>query len=210
MLKLRDIMTRDVISVAPELPLDELVELFAARHIGGAPVVSGHTVVGVISSTDLLNFALKSSGRPAGKEEPAESWENEAGLSELEEEELPESYFTGAWDAAGESFDSSWGDVTADGKNSLYEYRVADVMSNDVLWLPPGTDVIVAAEFMKTAGIHRLLVMTEGELQGIVSSMDIVNAVAREQIPAPKIVINREADFDSGWSHEPVIPEGEP
>jgi CBS domain-containing protein len=209
MLKLRDIMTRDVISVAPELPLDELVELFTARHIGGAPVVSGHKVVGVISATDLLSFALKSAGRPT-KAEPAETWENEEGLSELEEEELPEGYFRGAWDASGESFDSSWEEVTADGKDTLFEYRVADVMSNDVLWLPPETDVIGAAEFMKSAGIHRLLVMKEGALEGIVSSMDIVNAVAREQLPAPKIVLNREADFDSGWTHEPVIPEREP
>src|SRR5262245_8176262 len=54
MLKLADIMTRDVVTVTPETSLREVIDLFTAKHISGAPVVSGHEVVGVISAADIL------------------------------------------------------------------------------------------------------------------------------------------------------------
>ncbi len=211
MLRLRDIMTREVFTVSPELPLSELVELFTERHISGAPVASGRKVAGVVSVSDLLSFALRSAQRPPQPEVPesASAWDDEEALLPLDSAELTEGYFRETWEAADEPVDSSWGEVSADGRTILNEYSVADVMSNDVLWLPPDTSVVTAAEFMKHAGIHRLLVMEKGELLGIVSSMNIVNAVADRQIPAAEIVVNRATDFDSGWSHEPIVPEPE-
>jgi Predicted transcriptional regulator, contains C-terminal CBS domains len=56
MLKLRDIMTRDVVSAAPDLTIREAMELLSERHVSGAPVVDGGKVVGVFSATDLLAF----------------------------------------------------------------------------------------------------------------------------------------------------------
>jgi CBS domain-containing protein len=208
MLRLRDIMTREVFTVSPELPLSELVELFTERHISGAPVASGRTVAGVVSVSDLLSFALRSAQRPLQPEAPesASEWDDEEALLPLDSAELTEASFRETWDATDGPIDS---EVSADGRTILNEYSVADVMSNDVLWLSPDTSVVTAAEFMKHAGIHRLLVMEKGELLGIVSSMDIVNAVANRQIPAAEIVVNRVADFDSGWSHEPIVPEPE-
>jgi CBS domain-containing protein len=54
MLKLRDIMTRDVVSAAPDLTIREAMELLSDRHVSGAPVVDGGKVVGVFSASDLL------------------------------------------------------------------------------------------------------------------------------------------------------------
>ena len=54
MLKLRDIMTRDVVSAAPDLTIREAMELLSERHVSGAPVVDGGKVVGVFSASDLL------------------------------------------------------------------------------------------------------------------------------------------------------------
>lgn len=45
--------------MAPELTLRSAVELFVDRHIGGAPVMAGSRLVGVISTIDIL--ALESS-----------------------------------------------------------------------------------------------------------------------------------------------------
>ena len=42
MLRLRDIMTTDVVTVSPESTIREAMELFASRHISGAPVVAGN------------------------------------------------------------------------------------------------------------------------------------------------------------------------
>lgn len=56
MLRLRDIMTRDVVSAAPDLTVRDAMELLSERHVSGAPVVDGGKVVGIVSATDLLDL----------------------------------------------------------------------------------------------------------------------------------------------------------
>lgn len=56
MIRLRDIMATDVVAFAPETTLLDAIETLAERHISGAPVLSGNRVVGVLSSTDILEF----------------------------------------------------------------------------------------------------------------------------------------------------------
>jgi CBS domain-containing protein len=56
MLKLKDIMTQDVVSAAPDMTLRDAMELLSERHVSGAPVVDGGKVVGIFSATDLLAF----------------------------------------------------------------------------------------------------------------------------------------------------------
>ena len=56
MLRLRDIMTTDVVSVPPDATLREVAEVLAERQVSGAPVVDGGRVVGVITATDLVRF----------------------------------------------------------------------------------------------------------------------------------------------------------
>ena len=70
MLKLRDIMTRDVITLDSDLSVRDAMALLAGRHVSGAPVVSGANVIGVISGTDLLDFASSLPGIPI--EQPEE------------------------------------------------------------------------------------------------------------------------------------------
>jgi len=51
-----DVMTRDVYAVAPETSIDTAARLFAARHITGAPVVTGAgRPVGVVTLVDLVD-----------------------------------------------------------------------------------------------------------------------------------------------------------
>lgn len=56
MLRLRDIMTREVVSAAPDLTVRDAMELLSERHVSGAPVVDGGKVVGIVSATDLLDL----------------------------------------------------------------------------------------------------------------------------------------------------------
>ena len=209
MLTLQDIMTSDVFTVSPDLPLADLLELFSSRHIGGAPVVAAGKVVGVVSATDLLSFAagIAARGRESDSSLRPDQWADEADAEIFDAEEPSAAYFTHLWNDASEVMEVSWEEVSADGRDSLLEHTAADVMSRDVKSLPPRTEVATAAEFMNSAGIHRVLVMTEGHLDGIVSSMDIVDAVAKHQIPAPQLVFSREREFESDWSHEPVVPD---
>ena len=49
-----DVMTREVISVAPSVSLRDAAALLVARRISGMPVVDDSRVVGVISKRDVL------------------------------------------------------------------------------------------------------------------------------------------------------------
>ncbi len=48
-------MSHPVITVRPDMPIHDALELFKREHIRRAPVVEGGKLVGIISKTDLLN-----------------------------------------------------------------------------------------------------------------------------------------------------------
>lgn len=53
-MQVKDVMTRDVISVEPSSPLRDAAALLVAHRISGMPVVADGAVVGVISKRDVL------------------------------------------------------------------------------------------------------------------------------------------------------------
>jgi CBS domain-containing protein len=57
--KVREIMTTDVISVAGDAPLDEVVGLMERRRIKRVPVVESDVLVGIVSRLDLLRALLR-------------------------------------------------------------------------------------------------------------------------------------------------------
>ncbi len=177
MLRLRDIMTSELVTVSPDLSLHELAEIFASRRISGAPVVAGEDLVGVISTSDLLDFESTSPGAPRHRADQSEWGEYDAG-EEFDGDGAGSSYFTDFWADAG-------ADVlerieTSDGPewNHLDEHTVAEAMTPSVWSLSPDTSVPDAARLMLEHRIHRVLVVADGMLVGIVSTSDIVRAVA--------------------------------
>ncbi len=52
-MKVSDVMTRKVVTVAPETPLTEVARLMLSRHISAVPVVDAGRVVGIVSEGDL-------------------------------------------------------------------------------------------------------------------------------------------------------------
>lgn len=55
MLTVREIMTKDVVTVTKETTVAELARIFAERHISSLPVVDGSgTLVGIVTETDLV------------------------------------------------------------------------------------------------------------------------------------------------------------
>jgi len=55
LLAAKDLMTRDVITVGPDMPVKELANLLVERHISGAPVVDREgALVGIITEKDLI------------------------------------------------------------------------------------------------------------------------------------------------------------
>ena len=66
-IKMRDIMTREVITVTEDTPLEEAARIMADNKIGGLPVVRGDKLVGIITETDLFKIFLEMlGGRESG------------------------------------------------------------------------------------------------------------------------------------------------
>jgi acetoin utilization protein AcuB len=53
-----DVMTRDVVTVAPDAPIVEAAQLMRRERIGSLPVVEGGKVVGIITRSDLLDALI--------------------------------------------------------------------------------------------------------------------------------------------------------
>lgn len=66
-MKVREVMTSDVVSVPPAMRLKELAALLSERRISGVPVVDEGTLVGVVSEADIL---AKQVGRPLSQRTP--------------------------------------------------------------------------------------------------------------------------------------------
>jgi len=53
-MKVRELMTRDVVSVRPDASLREAAALLTEHRVSGLPVVRGNEVVGVVSEADIV------------------------------------------------------------------------------------------------------------------------------------------------------------
>ena len=142
MLKLNDIMTRDLVTATPDMTIRDAMELLSERHLSGAPVLDGGKIVGIFSASDILELLAD-----LNDTNPSLTFRRRKGrTSPLE-------------------------DVTVD-----------EVMTRKVHSLPPDAAVEEAAMLMVEKQIHRVLVVEEDVLVGIVSTSDVAKAVAEHRI----------------------------
>lgn len=184
MLRLRDIMTTDLVTLDPNHTIREAMDLFSSRRISGAPVVAGGGVIGVVSASDLLQFAAALPGVPTERELTAELFEPMSdaeadGLTPDADDDTAGMFFTELWDDAGATVVERMAVPAMAEWNSLEEHTVSEAMTRaPVHSLTPETFVTMAADYMRRAKIHRVLVMTGRKLVGLVTTSDISNAVA--------------------------------
>jgi CBS domain-containing protein len=155
----RDVMQTDVATLGPQADLRQLDELLLRRRIQGVPVVEDDRVVGIVSRSDVV--------RQLRAEESRFEAEVDFYLSPFDESERP---------SAGDR------EVAEAVAARLRQLRVRDVMTEDVISVPPDADVAEAARQMTTRRIHRLLVLEGGRLVGIVSSLDLLRLVAEGRL----------------------------
>jgi CBS domain-containing protein len=197
MLRLRDIMTTDLVTLDPNVTIREAMDLFSSRRISGAPVVAGGRVIGVVSASDLLQFAAALPGVPTERELTAELFEPMSdaeadGLTPDADDDTAGMFFTELWDDAGATVvERMAGPATAEW-NSLEEHTVSEAMTRaPVHALTPETLVTVAADYLRRAKIHRVLVMVGTQLVGLVTTSDITDAVADGKLTAQTYVFAR-------------------
>ena len=62
-LKIKEVMTKEVVTVTPETTIEEAAKLIHDRKIGGLPVVEqGNELVGILTETDILEAFLEVMG----------------------------------------------------------------------------------------------------------------------------------------------------
>jgi CBS domain-containing protein len=199
MLRLRDIMSTDLVTVTPETTLREALELLGARHLSGAPVVSNGNLVGVVTATDLMTFVAALPGTPTERATSSlqDEWEGPSVEQEAEEEVEPASaFFSELWDDAGAETTERMATVQGPEWNVLEEHDVSEVMTRPPLaTLPPDAGVEAAADLMKQRRIHRVLVTKDDALVGIVSALDVAEAVAEQLLTKRTYAFNRDDEF---------------
>jgi len=187
MLRLRDIMSTNVVTVSPEMSIREAMELFGKQHVSGAPVVSGGKLAGVVTGGDLMTFASALPGVPTERElaDASNAYDEDDSVEQdaENETEAAAAYFAELWDDSGVDASERAATVDTPEWNFLEEHDVSEVMTRAPLaTLPPDAEVSAAAEMMKKQKVHRVLV-TEGEaLVGIVTAMDVTKAAADQRL----------------------------
>jgi CBS domain-containing protein len=192
MLRLRDIMTRRVVTLEPQMTLREAMEILVARHLSGAPVVSGQKVVGVISAGDLLSFAAAPPRDDERQPKPTlvDEWDQPAEWED-DEDSQSASFFTDMWDEHTEDANDvidTQGETSSD---NLSNHLVEEAMTKTIRWLSPDADVRSAADMMRHYSVHRVLVVNRGRLVGLVSAMDIAKAVADRKLTNQTYVFDK-------------------
>ena len=195
MLQIRDVMTRDVITVSPEHTLREAMEVLATNHVSGAPVVSGRAVVGVVSASDLLEYAsaLPPVGSHTGDDDEDSVVEYDDDENDLDDDAEDESSENVSW------FLQRFRDGDVDESErfvegasvawtALDEHVVSEVMTRDVVSLRPTVAITAAADLLRRRRLHRVLVMEDGILVGILSTSDIVRVVAEGKLTRTRYV----------------------
>ena len=178
MLRLRDLMTRDVHTASPEMTLREAAELFAQKHISCAPVMAGHSLIGVVSVSDLLEFASTNETRA-----PFDDGRNDDGEDDEPTDDPSALYFLEAMPAQPGSDYSEPLARPDDLLPPLFSANtVADVMTRDVCSMTPDAFLTDAAQYMWKAGVHHLVVLEGDRLAGIVSTSDVSRAVAMQNV----------------------------
>jgi CBS domain-containing protein len=192
MLRVRDCMTADVVTLKHRTTVREAMEILASYHIGGAPVLDGPRLVGVVSAADLLQFAaslpvpegesrrLERLGRSDGDDEVGERGVSTAALLDaaLDDGEL-------ALDVQLEQPDLE--------RDVLDVHAVDEIMTTAVLSIGADEPVVAAADVMCREGVHRLLVLDGDSLAGIITTTDLARAVADRRLIARTFVFPRGA-----------------
>ena len=140
-----DLMNPEVLTVRDDMPVRELATFLVDHEITGAPVLDGDgELVGVVSLVDVVAVASEDDG--FGMAPTFFSPRDRPPAEEVVEDLMPESE----------------------------TLLVRDIMNPDVFWVEEDAPVSDLAMKMLREHLHRLLVLRDGEVVGIVSTSDLL------------------------------------
>jgi CBS domain-containing protein len=152
-----DIMQRDVQTVRAEMSVVDLERTFHDTRQSGFPVIGpAGRLVGVVSRADIVRKLAV----------------------EHEEAEDESAYYWDVTSPARSVSERSFDELAVKIGQRLGSLRVEDVMSSLPITVTPSTRVRDVARTLIDRKIHRLPVVDEGSLMGIITSTDLVRIIA--------------------------------
>ncbi len=141
-------MTRDFLTITPDMSVDELARLFLRKDVGGAVVVDKRgKLLGVVTESDLI----------------------------AKEKNLHLPTIVSLFDAV---IYLETSDHFKDELNRMVASQVEDVFKKEPVTILPETTLADIATIMSEKRIHYLPVMKKEVIQGIVGRRDILKALA--------------------------------
>ena len=151
--KASDIMTKDVICVNPEMKINELDKVFIKQKINGAPVVDENgSLVGVVSKSDIVNYDFKKGMHASSISDYYRSTGIESQMTE---------------------------DPIEIDASSMANTEVKDIMIANVITGNPDDSIHGLANTMCEKKIHRLVIVEENKVVGIVGTLDLLKVFGK-------------------------------
>ena len=148
MLKVKDIMTKDVVTVTKETTVMELAGIFSQRHLSSLPVLDqSGALIGIVTETDLV--------------------EQDKNLH------IPTVISIFDWVIYLESdkkFEKELKKMTG--------RTVGDIYSSDIVTVSPDSAISDVADLLSSRKITALPVVEGGKLVGIISRIDLIRSMA--------------------------------
>jgi len=156
-----EVMHRSVKTVAASMTLPELDRCFVAAGVTGFPVLDGELVVGVVSRFDILR-ALDTERLAA--RQTSDFYRDSSGFHEIPLETMSQ--------------------LAARVGERMEQMTVRDVMHHEVVSVAQDQTLRAIAEILVDRDIHRVLVLREGKLLGVISTSDFARLYAQGRIQA--------------------------
>lgn len=157
--KARDVMRTDVRTVGPDVGLADLERAFLDARVSGFPVVEDGRLIGMVSRSDVVRQL--SVEQSVG--EVVSDYYRDFGIGSLE----PSQPLASVGRHLG---------------RRLEELRVRDVMIPGLIHVAPGASLTDVARTLVSERIHRVPVVEDGRLVGILSSVDFVRLFAEGRV----------------------------
>lgn len=189
-----DLMTREIVLLAQDMPLREAVRQLQQHHVSGAPVVDDEgRCVGVFSTTDVARLAVtRGTDALTGQPRPITCQFQMTNVGPDCREHVTCTLAQGScpFQRLQTSFDGREEIVCLAPHTVLADWQVVQTealpvspirlhMTSDPVTAAPKTPVRVLARMMLDAGIRRVIVTdAAGRPVGVISSFDVLAAVA--------------------------------
>lgn len=173
MLNVEKIMQFDPEFVSPDMTLVDLERLFLSSRFTGFPVVKDDRLIGVVSRSDIIRSLVVEQSRS---------------------EQLSD-FYCGAQILGIQDPVQSLEATAAQVGVRLSRQKVEDVMARNVVSIDSSEPLKRLAQLMIDGNLHRLPVVNDSRLVGLITTMDLVRAIAEghfretDEIEDPQLLL---------------------